>query len=184
MAALEESLSERLIQRRLDRMRLGQSACAIHYLISEPTEKVALVPLVEEEYDQALAHAAAMEAPDSSWGNQYTDRRNQHEILMRSLRDPDDLNKHIFSSTEELRKALDAVDINFLIDSYFELVEQVSPSIGQMSEEEIEDLKKVLLMIPWSELTGGQWYAVKRFLLTLSPEQLLGKLPGSFLINP
>jgi len=171
-------------QRRLERMRLGQETCVIHPMPSNPDINVALVSLTEAEYDNALVHSMTLDVPDTTAGNQVRDRRSQQEILWRAMRNPDNLSEKIFNSAEELKDTLDWSDINFYMDAYFELAEIVAPSVASLNEEEIDELKKVLREISWSELSGGQWYALKRFLLSLSPEQLLGRLPGSFSTNP
>lgn len=184
VAVMEQSISQKLIQRRLDRMRLGQATFDIFTLPSDPETSVALVPLSEAEYDQALASSALMDIPDSVSGNALRDRRGQEEILVRSMRNPNNIDEKIFSSTDQLRQALEVQDVNLLIDGYLELMEKISPRIDSLDDDEVEELKKVLETIPWKELTGGQWYALKRFLSTLTPEQLLGNLPGSFSTNP
>ena len=171
--------AEKIIERRLDRMRLGQEAADIHSLLSDPEIRVALVPLTEAEYDQALESAVKMNVPESIMGNQARDRMLQRETLLRAVREPDNLSNRVFENIDELSEALGHDDIGFLIDMYFELVEKSSPSVDGLSEAEISDVKKVLMEMSWNDLTGKQWFALKRFLSTLGPEQLLAKSLGS-----
>jgi hypothetical protein len=175
---------DQLKERRLTRMRLGQEASVVYPVPSNEEVKIALVPLTEAEYDHALVAAVSLEVPDNTAGNQLRDRRSQQEILIRSMRIPEKLEDRVFDTCDQLREILDWSDINFFMDAYFELAENVAPQIGGLTEEEIDDLKKVFKEIAWNELSGAQWYALRRFLLSLSPEQLLDKLPGSSLTNP
>lgn len=170
-----------LIERRLDRMRLGQATCEIENLLSEPEVRVALVPLTEAEYDQCMEKVIKMSAPETIMGQQMRDRALTNETLLRAIREPDDLGKMMFENTNEMTQALEVADINFLIDMYFEMVDKSSPSLDGLNDEQIEDLKKVLEEMDWSELSGKQWFALKRFLSSLGPRQLTDKLLGSFL---
>lgn len=179
-----ERTAQQLIDRRLNRMRLGQAVCEIFPLLSDPEMRVALVPLTEAEYDQCMEQVVKMEVPETISGNQFRDRELTKETLRRSIREPDDLTTQMFQTTEELSEALEVADINFLIDHYFEMVDRTSPSMEGMTDEEISDLKKVLVEMDWNALYGKQWYALKRFLLSLGREQLQGKLLGSFLTQP
>lgn len=178
------AIREQLKERRLARMRLGQDVAMVHPVPSSEDVKIALIPLTEAEYDQALVAAVSLDAPDTLAGSALRDRRSQQEILIRSMRNPDNLDERLFDSCDQLRETLEWSDVNFFMDSYFELAEQIAPQVGALSEDEIDELKKVFKEIAWNELSGGQWYALKRFLLSLSPDQLRDSLLGSFLINP
>lgn len=178
-----ERTATQLIERRLDRMRLGQAVCEIFPLLSDPEFRVALVPLTEAEYDQCMEAVVKIDVEETIVGNQYRDRELTKETLRRSIREPDNLNVQMFETTPELAKALEVSDINYLIDHYFEMISKSSPSIEGITNEEIDDLKKGLMEMDWSELSGKQWYALKRFLLSLGPEQLRVKLHGSSSTN-
>jgi hypothetical protein len=171
--------AEKIIERRLDRMRQGQATAEIENLLTDPDIRVALVPLTEAEYDLAMESAVKMNVPETLMGNQARDRQLSRETLLRAIREPDDLTKQMFEDVEQLNDALDHTDISFLIDVYFEMCDRSSPSIDGLSETEIEDVKKVLQEMDWNVLSGKQWYALKRFLSTLGQQQLLAKLLGS-----
>jgi len=170
--------AQKLIERRLDRMRLGQAACEIENLLSEPEVRVALVPLTEAEYDICLENVSKINAAENLAGHQLRDRALTQETLLRAIREPDDLPQQMFSSIEEMNDALEVSDINYLIDMYFEMIEKSSPSIEGLTEEQIVEAKKVLNEMDWNELSGKQWYALKRFLGSLGPKQLTAKLHG------
>ena len=78
----------------------------------------------------------------------------------------------------EVTAALESQDINFLMDMYLEMVDRTSPAIDGLDAEELEALKKALREINWNELSGKQWYAGKRFLLSIFPDLLSGRLHG------
>jgi hypothetical protein len=175
--------AQKLAERKLDRMRLGQSACDIHPLLSDPEIRVALVPLTEAEYLVGLESAIKMNVPETIMGNQARDRRLQEETLLRAIREVDDLTQQTFETLEQLNELLDHSDISYLMDMYFEMIAESSPSIDGLSETDIEDVKKVLKEMDWNVLSGRQWYALKRFLSTLGQEQLLAKSLGSTSIS-
>jgi hypothetical protein len=170
--------AEKLIERRLDRMRLGQAVCEIEELLSETDFRVALVPLTEAEYDRCIENVLKVDAPETMMGNQVRDRALTNETLLLSIREPDNLSQQMFSDLGQMTEALDVVDINYLIDVYFEMIEKSSPAAEGMTGEQINDLKKVLLEMDMSELSGKQWYALKRFLSSLGPTPLLASLLG------
>jgi hypothetical protein len=89
----------------------------------------------------------------------------------------------VYSSTEEMLEDLEVADIDALIDGYNEMIAKSSPSLDGITEEEIEDLKKVFQTMDWNALSGRSWYAAKRFLSTISPEQLRDNSHGSTSIN-
>jgi len=171
--------AQKLIERRLDKMRLGKATCEIENLLSEPDVRVALVPLTEAEYDLCMENVVKMNVPETLTGQQFRDRALTLETLLRAAREPEDISKPMFSSVEEMNDALEVADVNYLIDMYFEMVEKSSPALEGFTEEQLSDVKKVLLEMDWSGLSGKQWYALKRFLSSLGPQQLLAKLPGS-----
>lgn len=175
--------AEKLIERRLDRMRQGQAVCEIETLLSDPETRVALVPLTEAEYDQAMESAVKMNVPETLMGNQARDRLLSRETLLRAIREPDDLSQKMFESVEQQMEALDHSDVSYLVDVYFEMVDRSSPSVDGLSDGDISDVKKVLAEMDWSGLSGKQWYALKRFLSTLGQAQLLAKSLGSSSTN-
>lgn len=178
-----ERTATQLVERRLNRMRLGQAVCEVFNLLSDPEVRVALVPLTEAEYDQCMEAVVKIDVEETIVGNQYRDRQLTNETLRRALREPDNLSAMVFETTQELSNALEVSDINYLIDHYFEMVHKSSPSIEGLTDDDIDDLKKGLLETDWSGLSGTQWYALRRFLLSLGPEQLRVKLPGSSSTN-
>src|SRR5690348_14846856 len=99
--------AETLIERRLDRMRLGQAVCEIIPLLSDPETRVAVVPLTEAEYDQAMENSMKEVLPETVAGGQYRDRILTRQTLLRAIREPDDLSKQVFESVEELENALE-----------------------------------------------------------------------------
>ena len=171
--------ADKLAELRFDKMRLGQAACEIESLLSDPEIRVALVPLTEAEYKECMEKSVKTELPENLAGHQFRDRILTEETLLRALREPDDLGKKVFQTTQELNELLDVVDINFLIDCYFEMSEKSNPSLDGITNEQMEDIKKVLVEMDWNALSGTQWYAARRFLSSLGPEQLMAKLPGS-----
>jgi hypothetical protein len=178
-------LKSQLVERRLDRMRLGQAATEIIPLVSDPEFRVALVPLRESEYRQVLSIIARIQVSDTMAGLQFRDRVQSEELLVRSLRDPKNLDTWLFDSAEEMNEILDVADIDMLIDEFNEMSEKSNPAIDQIPEEEFVVLKKVLQTMDWNALSGRSWYAAKRFLGALTTQGLLrGSFLGSTSISP
>jgi hypothetical protein len=165
-------------ERRLERMRMGQATCSYADLVSDPEVKVALVPLTEAEYEQCLEIVANLAAQDNIAGFALRDRRQAQEILVRSIREESDLTERIYDSISEMMEDLEVSDIDQLIDEYNEMTEMANPRIDGIPEEELEELKKALQEVEWSELSDRSWYPAKRFLGTIMPllhrDNLLG----------
>ena len=164
--------SDKLRELRYAHMRLGQSVGYKFSLLSQPEVEITMVPLTEAENYQCIETITAMEAPENIVGAMLRDRRNANEIMFRAIRNPEDLDEPAFTSMEEMMELLTHADITHLFDAYLEMSEEVSPSLGNFSDEEIEEVKKVLAEVEWSGLSGRQWYALRRFLLTLGLELL------------
>jgi hypothetical protein len=173
------ALSEQLKERRLSRMRLGKAVAEIRPLLSDPEIQLAIVPLTESEYLNCLTKTVALDLPDNIAGASMRDRHNTNELLVRALRDPEDLTKRPFSGVDELTESLNVEDINFLMEAYWQMMAEVSPSVEMLSDADIEELKKVLGEIDWKGITGKQCYALKNFLSTLGLMLLPDNTPGS-----
>jgi hypothetical protein len=183
MKEVQVSTKEKIRQRRLDRMRLGQSVCDVVTLPSDPEIRLSIVPLTEAEYLQVLETVRDTMASDDLPGMAIRDRVQAQEILVRSIREPDDLTDRLYEDTGEMLEDLDVGDIDELIDRYNEMVANSSPAIDGIPEEELENVKKFLQTMDWSALSGRSWYAAKRFLGTISVAQLTANSPGSTSTN-
>jgi len=170
-------------ERRLARMRLGQAVFEIFPLLSDPEIRVAIVPLNEAEHENCLSFAASMDLPDNIAGATLRDRAQTTEILSWAIRDPLDITKRIYTSGTEVSQDLGPDDVGFLIDHYYEMADQNAPSLERLSDDDVNDLKKALNEMDWNALSGRQWYAASRFLLSLMPQPLGDSLLGSGSIN-
>lgn len=178
-----QEMLEKLRQRRIERMRLGQETAELEPIPSDPEFRVALVPLLEKEYDASQRAVSLLDVPETVAGATILDRQEKREILIRAIRDPEDLTSKLFSSVNEMMELLEPVDITHLYDKFVEMSMDISPDLRALSQEEIDFLKRVFESFSWSDLSGRQHYALNRFLLTLSPDQLMGRQPGSFSMN-
>jgi hypothetical protein len=174
---------EKIKQRRAERMRAGQNTAEIISLPSDNEIRVAIVPLLEREYDEALRATAAMDVPENVAGASLMDRHERREVICRAIRDPDNYSERLFKSVAEMMDILHPTDISHLFDAYVEMSMDISPDVRSLSDEEIDYLKKVCENLNWKDLSGKQLYNFNRFLLTLTPDQLLGKSPGFSLIS-
>jgi hypothetical protein len=174
-------LDELRDKKRLTRMRLGQDAPEIVPLKTVPEVRVALVPLTEAQYHNALQSAASLDVAENAYGLEERDRILQVMTLLYAVRDPSDPSKQLFQTSEELTNEFEAVEVNWLMDHYARMVDDSSPASEGFSDEELGELKKALEKIEWSVLSGKPWWHLKSFLLTLSPEQLKVNYFGSTL---
>lgn len=165
-------------EHRLSAMRLGQAACEIFVVPSDPEVRMAMVPLLESEYLKTLRMAASEDLPVTDAGNLVRDEFQRVEVLAIALREMDDLSTRVFNSSAELQEVLEVQDINVAWDTYLEMVNQQSPAIEMVPEEDFEELKKVFGTIRMSELSGPQWYALMRFLRLILPNLLTGNSLG------
>lgn len=159
-------------------MRLGQAVCDFVPLVSDPEIRLAIVPLTEAEYLQALEAVAAIPGRDDLANSAMRDRRQAQEILARSIREPEDLTDRVYSTVEDLQEDLDVRDIDELFFRYQEMVHTSSPAADGIPPSEFEALKKALMEMDMNALSGPAWYALKRFLSTVTPSPLLDNNSG------
>lgn len=177
------STAEKIRERRLDRMRLGQAVCDYVTLPSDPETRLCIVPLTEAQYLQVLEKVSRLEEDDNIAGMAVRDRVQSQEILLHAIREESDLTQTVWNDIDEMMDAIDQVDVDELIDSYNAMVEKASPSIEGIPPEELERLKKALQTMDWNALSGRAWYAAKRFLSEIMPTPLLDSFPGSTLTS-
>jgi hypothetical protein len=180
MATMEHSSTrEKIRQRRLDRMRLGQAACDYVVLPSDPEIRVAIVPLTEADYRNVLEKVSKTQSSDDLAGMQIKDRVQAQEILVRAIREEHDLSERVYEDVNDLLEDFDVVDVDHVIDCYNEMCEKASPQLQGIPEEELENLKKALQTMDWNDLSGSAWYAARRFLSRIMPSPLLDNWRGS-----
>lgn len=163
---------------RMSRFRLGQDAPEMVTIPSMPEIRCAQVPLNESEIQAGLIAAASIDVLDNQAGLQARDRAAMVSDIWYSLREPDNIDKKVFESVEEMVIQLDPNDIDFLQNSLMLLMSFASPAIDGLSNEDLVELKKLFGATEWSELTGTRWAAVKLCVSILLPEILQAKLSG------
>lgn len=170
---------DKIKERRLARMRAGQSTCDFVVLPSDPEIRLAIVPLTEADYRNVLEKVASVPSGDDLAGVQIKDRVQAEEILVRAIREENNLTERVYNDVDEMMEDLEIHDIDHAIDCYNEMVFQSSPSLDGIPPEELENLKKALQEMDWNGLSGSAWFAAKRFLSRIMPSPLLDKSPGS-----
>src|SRR4029077_11418758 len=165
-------------------MRLGQAVCDYVDLRSDSEIRLCIVPLTEAQYVQVLSKVVDTKASDDLPGLAMRDRVQANEILVRAIREEDDLTQRVYNNIEDMLEDLEVQDIDALIDGYNEMMAATSPSLEGIPQQEMDELKKILQAMDWNALSGRSWYAAKRFLSTISPELLQVNSPGSSSTNP
>lgn len=164
-------------ERKIERFRQGQATCSVETLLSDPEIRIALVPLTEGEYLNALEAADSVLAGENPAGYAVRDEAQRKMVMFYACREEGNLEEKFFDDVSEVFE-LDAADINHLYDCYLEMVDMSSPSLMGLSEEDFLVLKEVLPKIVWNELSGKQWYAAQRFLNSIRPNLLTAKSSG------
>ena len=159
-------------------MRVGKAAGEPVELLSDPEIRFVLTPLTDGEYIKALRIADQVEASDSPAGLLLRDQVQREAILLFSAREMFDWTQHFFETVEEVQE-LGQHEVNHLFDIYLEMTATNSPTMMQMTADEVDDLKKALGMIDWNALNGQQWYAAKRFLSSIQEALLMASYSGS-----
>jgi hypothetical protein len=164
-------------------MRLGQAVCDYVTLISDRELRLCIVPLTEAEYRRVLEKVGELNLADNLAGFSIRDRVQSQEILVRAIREEDDLSQQVFHRVDEMLDVLEVPDVDELIDRYNEMMHIASPSLDAIPTSEIEQIKKALQEMDWNALSGPAWYALKRFLSKIMPSPLLDNWPGSISTN-
>lgn len=172
MTSLRDKIRD---QQRVKRMRLGQEAPELIDIPSLDGVRVAMVPLTEAESQASLIAASALDVLDNSAGIQARNRVTVQMDVWNACRDPEDVDKKVWPSMEEMVKDLEPADIEWLFDQLTTLSDYASPAIDGISEEDLADLKNSFALIDWNALTGRRWSALKLCLSILSPELLAAK---------
>jgi hypothetical protein len=159
-------------------MRLGQAVGEIVSLLSDPEVRLAIVPLVEADYGACQEAITKIPMPDTVEAAAFKDRQLTREVLAKALREPDDFSQKAFRDSGHMSEALEIQDVGHLWDAYCELVNTSSPAAEAIPPDELDEVKKVLQEMDWNAQSGRQWYALQRYLLTIGPELLEGKLLG------
>jgi hypothetical protein len=174
----EKTTKERIRERRLDRMRLGQAVCDYVDLPSDPEIRVCIVPLTEADYLKVLEKTNDVDARDDLAGMSIRERVQAQEMCVRAIREEHDLTKRVYNNVEEMLEDFEVADVDEIYDRYREMTQKSSPSLEGIPDDEFVEIKKLLLAMDWSALSGRSWYAAKRFLSTITPSPLLDSLPG------
>lgn len=165
-------------ERRLERLRLGQSTYEKVRMLDDPEVEFALVPATEGEYSISMREADKVDAGANPAGAAFRDEIQRKVLLYHVSRTLGDLTVKFFDSFTDVDE-LEAHQVNYMYDTYLEMVAESSPSLMGLGEEDFEALKKVLPRIEWSELSGPEWYAAQRFLNSIRPRLLTVNYSGS-----
>jgi hypothetical protein len=165
---------------RLARMRLGQAVCEFAEIPSMSGVRVALVPLTEAEMTNSLMYAAMSNGvPEDGVGMQYRMRRAADYDLWQAIREPEDLTEKVFESVEAMMDELDPNDIDVLNMTFTAVLNNSSPRLDNLSEEDIDFLEGLLRTTSLNDLSGKQWGAASVFLSICYPGQLQARLSGT-----
>ncbi len=66
----------------------------------------------------------------------------QTHDMWTAIREPGDLEKKVFASTDEMVLELDPTDINYISERYAVMMADFSPDLHDVTEEELSELKK------------------------------------------
>jgi len=159
-------------------MRLGQAVCDYVNLLSDDEIRVCIVPLTEADYLKVLEKTNDVDAADDIAGMSLRERVQAQEICVRAIREEHDLTKRIYNDVTEMLEDFEVADIDEIYDRYREMTHKSSPSLEGIPADEFVEIKNLFQAMDMSALSGRSWYALKRFLSTITPSPLLDSLPG------
>lgn len=160
MTSVRDSIRE---HSRLARMRAGQEIGEYTEIPSMPGVRVLMVPLTEHEAQKGLLRAAEIEVPDNVSGIMARERAVKQSDVWHALREMDNPDKKVFPTVDDMvgDDGLEPTDVDHLHQELATLMSYASPAIDGITEEIWSELKKVLVGVELSELTGRQWAVVK-----------------------
>lgn len=178
MTSVRDSIRE---HSRLARMRAGQEIGEYTEIPSMPGVRVLMVPLTEHEAQKGLLRAAEIEVPDNVSGIMARERAVKQSDVWHALREMDNPDKKVFPTVDDMvgDDGLEPTDVDHLHQELATLMSYASPAIDGITEEIWSELKKVLVGVELSELTGRQWAVVKLLCQHLAPQLLQAKSYGS-----
>lgn len=166
MTSVRDQVMERT---RMSRIRNGQLVGDPVTIPSMPDVRGMLVPLTEADVIAGIARACAVDAPDNPVGMNLWDRTVRASDVYHALREPDDLTQKVFHTVEEMVEALDPSDIDAIAEQLVVLMQYASPSLADMSDEEVEAVKELWQRIDMRELTGRPAAALVLLISALMP---------------
>ena len=172
---------ERYKENRLTKLRLGQSAGEVVTLTGADDEdetRFVIVPLTDGENLKAFSLADEMMVTDTTSGIAAKDEMLKRAMVFFAAREMHDWTEPFFDNIEDVEEVYDH-DINHVYDVYLEMIANSSPAWAMLTDEEIEELKKVWSRIELKELSGPQQYAAHRFLDSIRPLLLRASYFGS-----
>lgn len=187
---MSEILQRIAAEKRLARMRMGQMNQELEIIPSTRSSdnpvQVALVPLTEAELMQSLQYALKIEIGEDSqrvdpvYEQSIRDRAQMQYSLMCAIRVPGTLDR-VYESVELMldeEYGLDADDINFLAEVYDRLMDDSSPQLEGLTEEQLENLKKAFAALDLNALSGKAWWHTKGLFQSLTAQQLTDSWRG------
>jgi hypothetical protein len=142
---------------------------------SMPHIRVAMVPLVEAEAQDGLIRSANLDVADNMAGINARNRAACVSDVWYASRVPGHLDEKIWDDPDEMVAELPPSDIDYLFDRLTILQDYASPSFANLSDKDIDELKKGFGAIEWRELTGRQASALVQCISLLLPELLAAK---------
>ncbi len=130
-------------------------------------EMVAIVILSSQELTDCKLKADEYIESRNIKDEDYKDIILQQYIMYNALRDKDDLNTKLASNIEEFRQLIDNNELAFLQVQYNMFMQDNSPFLSAINEEQFEELKKTLNKTTLKDLNGVSLLALRNFLISL-----------------
>jgi hypothetical protein len=131
-------------------------------------EKVAIVALSSNESLQASLKAEEVIKEHNIEDEDLKSLEHQKQLAYKFIRDKDNRDKQIADSFEDFDNSIDNTEIQYFTVQYSLFINENSPFLNSVSEEQFDELKKTLEKIALSDLNGMSLIALRNFLLTLA----------------
>jgi hypothetical protein len=131
-------------------------------------EKVAIVALSSSQTTQAHLDAEEIIKEYGIEDEDMKSLEHQKQLAYRFIREKDDKTKAIADSFQEFNEAMTNTEIQYFSMQYSMFINENSPFLNAVNEEQFEALKKTLEKIQLKDLNGVSLVALRNFLLTLA----------------
>jgi hypothetical protein len=130
-------------------------------------EKVGIIVLSSHETMDCKIRSDKYIESEKIQDDMYKEISLQQHLAYEFLRDKDDLSKKIADTFKEFISGVDNTELAFFITQYNLFINENSPFLNSVTDEQLEALKKTLSQMTLKDLSGESLVALRNFLMSL-----------------
>lgn len=131
-------------------------------------EKVAIVILSSDTTMNCKIKADDFVAKHKIEDDMYKDTVLQQHLAYEFLRDCSNLQNQLATSFDDFIQNIDNVELTYFIFEYNNFIQENSPFLNAVNEEQFELLKKTLVKMTLKDLSGESLLSLRNFLMSLA----------------